>query len=134
MRPTFLDSSFLIALLSQRDRHHRFARVWLAENLHLPLLTTAWVINEVADGLCLPHERKVVVGVLNRLLARRSFTFIEADSELFWRGFDLYTRRLDKEWSLTDCISMVVMADHGLTEVLTNDHHFEQAAFTILMP
>jgi len=42
---------------------------------------------------------------------------------------DLYRRRQDKDWSLTDCISFVVMADEGLTESLTADRHFEQAGF-----
>ena len=38
----------------------------------------------------------------------------------------------DKEYSLTDCISMHVMRSEGLTEVLSNDHHFAQEGFHIL--
>jgi predicted nucleic acid-binding protein len=52
---------------------------------------------------------------------------------LFDQGFELYARRLDKDWSLTDCISFVVMREHGLTHALTGDHHFEQAGFRILL-
>jgi predicted nucleic acid-binding protein len=44
-----------------------------------------------------------------------------------------YESRPDKAWSLTDCISFVVMNQHGLTEALTGDHHFEQAGFTALL-
>jgi predicted nucleic acid-binding protein len=36
-------------------------------------------------------------------------------------------------YSLTDCISMNAMRAEALTEVLTNDHHFEQEGFTVLM-
>jgi len=46
---------------------------------------------------------------------------------------ELYARRLDKEYSLTDCISMNVMRDEGITDILTNDHHFTQEGFTILI-
>lgn len=53
--------------------------------------------------------------------------------ELLHRGFALYKARPDKEWGLTDCISFVVMEDHGLTEALTADHHFEQAGFRALL-
>jgi len=45
------------------------------------------------------------------------------------RGLKLYTERPDKDWSLTDCISFVVMEEHGIIEALTGDHHFEQAGF-----
>ena len=53
--------------------------------------------------------------------------------ELFASGSDLYAQRLDKDWSLTDCISFVVMRERGIAEALTADHHFEQAGFTILL-
>ena len=51
----------------------------------------------------------------------------------FDRGFRLYETRADKEYSLTDCISMEVMREHGLHEILTNDHHFEQEGFCLLI-
>jgi predicted nucleic acid-binding protein len=47
-------------------------------------------------------------------------------------GVDLYQKRGDKEWSLTDCILFVVMTREGIAEALTGDHHFEQAGFSIL--
>jgi hypothetical protein len=49
------------------------------------------------------------------------------------RGLDLYRSRPDKDWPLTDCISFVVMAQRGITEALTGDHHFRQAGFTPLL-
>jgi predicted nucleic acid-binding protein len=45
----------------------------------------------------------------------------------------LFEQRPDKEWSLTDCLSFVVMHDEGITRALTADHHFEQACFTALL-
>jgi uncharacterized protein len=51
---------------------------------------------------------------------------------LFLEGLALYEARLDKEYSLTDCISMQVMRREGLTEVLTNDRHFTQEGFQLL--
>jgi predicted nucleic acid-binding protein len=46
---------------------------------------------------------------------------------------DLYASRFDKAWSLTDCISFVVMEQQGIREALTGDHHFEQAGFVALL-
>jgi predicted nucleic acid-binding protein len=58
---------------------------------------------------------------------------VASSRELFRRGFDLYADRPDKEWSLTDCISFVVMTDRRITDALTGDHHFEQAGFVAIL-
>ena len=42
-------------------------------------------------------------------------------------------QRQDKDWSLTDCISFIVMRDRRIVEALTGDHHFEQAGFVALL-
>ena len=52
-----------------------------------------------------------------------------ASHELFTAGVELYCQRPDKDWSLTDCISFVVMKHGQITEALATDHHFEQAGF-----
>jgi len=49
------------------------------------------------------------------------------------RGLALFGSRLDKDWSLTDCISFEVMSSYGITEALTGDHHFTQAGFRALL-
>jgi hypothetical protein len=49
------------------------------------------------------------------------------------RGLDLFAKRPDKNWSVTDCISFVVMEDEGVAAALTGDNHFEQAGFRALL-
>lgn len=60
-------------------------------------------------------------------------TIVPFSAELFDRGIAPYSERRDKDWSLTDCISFVVMQEHGLTDALTSDRHFEQAGFRRLL-
>ena len=48
-------------------------------------------------------------------------------------GWELFRQRSDKEWGVTDCISMVVMRDRNVTDVFSVDRHFEQAGFHILL-
>jgi predicted nucleic acid-binding protein len=52
--------------------------------------------------------------------------------ELFLAGLDLYRARPDKGYSLTDCMSMLIMRREGLAEILTHDRHFEQEGFRAL--
>jgi predicted nucleic acid-binding protein len=58
---------------------------------------------------------------------------VTLSEELYKRGLQLYRERRDKEWSLTDCISFIVMQELGLTEALTTDKHFRQAGFRVLL-
>ena len=67
------------------------------------------------------------------LRRREDVVLLPSSRELFDRGLQLFSDRPDKEWSLTDCISFVVMGERSLTEALTSDHHFEQAGFTVLL-
>ena len=75
----------------------------------------------------------MAVAVADRLLSDPSVTVIPASEGLFNRGRELFRSRPDKDWSLTDCISFVIMQDHGLRDALTGDHHFEQAGFVALL-
>ena len=68
------------------------------------------------------------------LMELPNVTVIAQNRVLLLEGIDLYERRIDKEYSLTDCISMQVMRREGLTDVLSNDHHFTQEGFQVLFP
>jgi hypothetical protein len=127
----FADAFYFIALLNPYDRHHA-AAVAAATGLTVPLVTTHWVLVELADALGVPKTRARVVEFLRGLDAEPDIEVIPPSRALYERGLDLYARRPDKAWSLTDCLSFVVMTDRGLTEALTGDHHFEQAGFQAL--
>ncbi len=59
-------------------------------------------------------------------------TIVPPDVASFDAGMLLYSRRPDKQWSLTDCISFAVMERNAWMEALTFDRHFKQAGFTIV--
>jgi len=97
------------------------------------MVTTDWVLTEVVDALAAPANRALAVALLDSLQHDPHTIIIPAEHGLFEAGLDLFRGRPDKEWTLTDCISFVVMQRHQLTEALTADHHFEQAGFSILL-
>jgi predicted nucleic acid-binding protein len=132
VKEIFADSAYYLALLNARDElHERAATVTLGFNDRL--LTTTWVLTEVVDALSRPAFRPTVVEFIDALRTDPQVTIVPASQDLFDRGFDLFARRPDKEWSLTDCISCVVMQEHGLTDALTPDHHFRQMGFRTLL-
>jgi hypothetical protein len=88
---------------------------------------------EFADALAESASRSLVAPFIRRLAEDTKVEIVPASPELFQRGLQLYEERQDKGWTLTDCISFVVMRDMNLTSALTGDHHFVQAGFSALL-
>ena len=132
MKRVFADAWFYIALLDADDQGHERAAAWSCD-FEGKIITTRWVLVEAANSLAAPTLRKAMAAFLARIESDPDVRIVTDSDGLYPRGLALYAARPDKEWSLTDCISFVVMADEGLTEALTGDHHFEQAGFTALL-
>lgn len=129
MREYFVDAWLMIALLDRADQHHRQATRLYNRLRSAFLVTHDAVLIEVlaffaADGA---NARKAAVVMVRK--AQAQWTVLPCHGDLFDRALDLYARRPDKEYSLTDCMSMVVMRERGIEQVLTNDHHFRQEGF-----
>lgn len=99
------------------------------------LVTTDEVLSEflaffAARGM---YWRREAVKVVRKICNHSQIEVIPQSRASFLSGLALYENRLDKDFSLADCISMAVMRERGISEVLTHDHHFEQEGFTLLL-
>ena len=128
----FADTFYYLALVNENDLAHQRA-LDLSRSLQGRTITTAWVLTEVADAPAAPPQRGVFTALLECLRADPNVTIVPPSQDLFQRGIKLFNDRPDKEWSLTDCISFVVMDSYSLSDALTGDHHFEQAGHTVLL-
>lgn len=132
MSEVFADTYYFFAILNPEDPAHMGA-VRYSEARDVCLVTTTWILTELADGLARTSHRNAFQGVLEGLLLEPQTTIVPPSQALFEEGVALDNSRADKTWSLTDCISFVVMEECGLTEALTGDRHFEQAGFQTLL-
>jgi predicted nucleic acid-binding protein len=132
MTPIFADASYYIALLSPRDQHHQDA-IRVSRDLLQPIVITDFVLIELANALADIDSRQFAVSLWENLRRDPQTTIISASTKLVTQGLNLYANRPDKEWSLVDCISFIIMEERGLTDALTADHHFEQAGFRALL-
>jgi len=132
MTTLFADTYYYIAMLSPKDSTHAQA-VALTARLQPRIVTTAWVLAELAAAMSAPAKRARFLKLFDVLSASGEVKLVPASAELFDAGLALYRNRPDKSWSLTDCISFIVMEREGITEALTGDHHFEQAGFVSLL-
>ncbi|HYE32857.1 MAG TPA: PIN domain-containing protein [Methylomirabilota bacterium] len=129
--PWFADTFFFLALLNAGDGSHR--RALSLCDADVPIVTSEFVLIEVADGVSRTHGRSRVAGLFREMNTADGIKVVPCSSSLFKQGLDLYARRRDKEWSLTDCTSFVIMEEFGLEEALTGDRHFVQAGFQALL-
>ncbi len=132
MTTAFADTFYFLALLDSREERHPEAAA-ASRDLQLRLVTTEWVLTEFGDAYCHPQDRADFVALYHSLLDHPRIKIVPAETHLFQRGVKLFEARPDKEWSLTDCLSFIVMRDEAISEALTGDKHFEQAGFTALL-
>lgn len=132
MKIQFADSFYFFALTNSRDPYHGSAQRHRA-SFNGRIVVTGWIATELADGFVQPQDRGMVAKLIDQFRTDPGFVYIPCTDELMSTGLDMFRARPDKSWSLTDCISFVVMGQHKLTEALTADHHFEQAGFVALL-
>jgi predicted nucleic acid-binding protein len=132
MTPVFADTGFYVAIHNRRDQLHARA-VAVASTLRAPVVTTEFVLIEVANFFKRPEHRASFAEVDRALRSDDSTTIVPATSQLYADGLALFASRADQHWSLVDCMSFDVMKEFGLTEALTADEHFEQAGFRALL-
>lgn len=128
----FADSYYYLALINAKDEGHEeaidFARTYRGRTV-----TTEWVLAEVGDALAQPNRRSAFRNLLESIRRDSLVTVVQANHLQFEDGVALFNDRADKEWSLTDCISLLAMEQFGIRDALTADKHFVQAGYNALL-
>ncbi len=137
MRRIYADSSYYVALLNGDDASHLVATS-LASAIgrdSTSVITTDAVFVEVLTYMSArgTYSRNRAVRLIDLLREDNAVTILPSTRALFDSALELYRRRPDKSYSMTDCISMVVCRDEGVEGVLTADKDFQQEGFTILL-
>src|ERR1700758_979871 len=108
-----LDTGYFIALFTPDDDLHERAAAW---SLHLnePLVVTEYVLLECVNSFSRPQDRASAHALIDHVRSDPVCEIVHASPELFDAGLRLHRERSDKEWSITDCISFVLMAERGI--------------------
>lgn len=135
MKTVFADALYWVALARPNDPWKQAAKQAKERLGKTLLLTTDEVLAEFLAALSGggEHVRRQAVRMVRAVLNNPNVEVVPQTRQTFLDGVDLYEGRLDKEYSLTDCISMNTMRARAVTEVLTNDHHFAQEGFGVLI-
>lgn len=99
------------------------------------IITTNYVVAELVALLTSPLRvpRTQIITVVQNLKMSPHIEILHIDAETDAQAWELLVSRKDKDWSLVDCSSFIVMQQRSIMEALTNDHHFEQAGFVRLL-
>jgi predicted nucleic acid-binding protein len=134
MNAIFADTFYWIAITNVQDLAHGRAKTLVPSLQPTTLLTTEEVLIEYLNyfGVWGPHFRRKAWANVQNIRSSQTVKVVAQTSASFATGFNLYGARMDKDYSMTDCISMQTMRSEGVTDVLTNDSHFEQEGFRAL--
>ena len=131
MSRVFADTFYFLALLNRDDPAHQ--RALAAARSAAQIVTTEFILLELGNACAKAADHADFLSLVAGLRASPRVHTVPLGTELLDAGLALLRQRPDKDWSLTDCISFVVMERNGLHEALTGDHHFEQAGFHPLL-
>ena len=131
MDAVLLDTGYLLALELANDQNHQVAKAhWeRVSKWRLRLVTTSYVFAKVVTFLNSRGHHTKALQVGNNLLHSPSVHLVHISEALFYKGWSYFERHQDKSYSLTDCISFILMPKFGITRALTFDQHFSQAGF-----
>lgn len=134
MTRLFFDTSFIIALEAADDHNHKTALdCWQNIITSSPtLVTTSYVLDEVVTFFNSRNRHAKAVEIGNRLINSPSIQFIHIDETLFNEAWGYFKKHEDKSYSLTDCISFIILERLPIQMSLTFDKHFVQAGFNKL--
>jgi predicted nucleic acid-binding protein len=134
MRRVFADSLYWIALSHPRDQHHAAALKLSRALRQVEIVTTDEVLSEFLTALRHTRQLRSIAALqADGVITDPAILVLPQSRQTFLSGLTLYKARPDKEYSLTDCISMETMRAEGITDILTHDDHFTQEGFTILL-
>lgn len=135
MRRVFADTYYWIALLNAKDQGHARARAVGASLQGAMLVISQEILSEVLTYFSRHGHavRQSAVTFVRSILSDVTIEVRPQSDATFMAGLTLYESRPDKEYSLTDCISMLAMREAGITEILTHDDHFTQEGFVKLL-
>ncbi|MEK6682939.1 MAG: PIN domain-containing protein [Nitrospirota bacterium] len=131
MKPIFLDTGYIIALEAVDDQYHDIAlRHWHSLTKSLPsLITTSYILDEAVAFFSSRNRHAKAIEIGNYLLSSPSVHFIHVDEPLFYEAWQYFKQHTDKAYSLTDCVSFIVMRRFKIKAALTFDKHFVQMGF-----
>lgn len=128
LKPIFIDTGFVIALINTRDTYHQTAQQLSEQYSSFPFITTDAVLLEIGNALAKSFKPQGIE-VIQYFSESPEVTVVHSNAVLFQQAFNLYQTYIDKSWGLVDCLSFTVMKEMQITDALTFDHHFSQAGF-----
>lgn len=134
-RQVFADTSYWVALMDRQDSLHETAHFWAIELAEAQLVTSDAVLIEFVNYFSKFNSvtRQKVGRLALDLLRSEDVNVLPQHRTALFAGLSLHSSRVDKTYSLTDCISMQMMRELGVFEILTHDYHFAQEGFVALM-
>jgi len=135
VRYVFVDTAYWVAVINPHDQWHAPAIEASSMLGGTNLLTTDAVLAEVLNYFSGLGERlrRIATANVRAILANKHIETIFVERDGFFAGLELYEARPDKSYSLIDCVSMTIMREGGITDVLTHDGHFTQEGLHILL-
>jgi uncharacterized protein len=116
MTIVFVDTAYWVARIDPQDQWHSMAKEVAKTLTAAQFLTTELVLDELLNYFSgyRAEVRQDVANTVQNFLTSLDIEIVWQTQALFLSGLGLYEALLDKGYSLTDCISMIIMTRQGI--------------------
>lgn len=127
-----VDTSGLFAILAPDEPHHQLGCQWLLR-ARSPVVHSYVFAELVALFETRRKPRQIALDFIQTAIDNRELKIVWLTEGDFRQALALLHARPDKQYSLCDAASFVIMRRMNIREALTTDRHFEQEGFVRLL-
>lgn len=132
MKRTFIDTSALVALFDQRDKHHKEAKeaLSLVQKKKIRLLISDYIFDESITTVLSHAGHEVAEKVGEFILSSNILEFISLNLADKMNAWEYFKKHSDKGYSYTDCTSFILMKEKKINCYFAFGDHFHKAGFS----
>ena len=132
MEKGFVDTGpwFEFALNADKKRYQSTSALLTDTRYHW--YSSTYVFDELMTLLVSKANKKKALLFGEKIRSSQMITWLHPSSEIEQECWETFKSYDDKEWSYTDCMSLLLIKKHKISLIHSYDHHFSQMGLKLI--
>ena len=130
----FVDTGVWYAMADKSDQYHKKATEYTKKLVtsNINFVTTNLVVHETLMLLSRKTSKAAAIKFLDMIYSQDNIEIIENEDSIEQKAYRIFKKYADQDFSITDCLSFVIMKENRIKKAFTFDKHFKIMKFTVI--